>query len=161
MDKKLLILFTIIFSFILIIRCEEEEEEEEDDDNEIPYDFLEGEKYFKKNLKDYLIDSELYKSDRIIEREELEMIFIEIISDGDPNSMIAYLGDTLRELTDYFMNLYYKEKKQIRGKDIYKLFDINAISKKLEELLTKDFQDEEEEMDFDKRDEIGKPNSGL
>ena len=89
------------------------------------------------------------------------MIFIEIISDGDPNSMIAYLGDTLRELTDYFMNLYYKEKKQIRGKDIYKLFDINAISKKLEELLTKDFQDEEEEMDFDKRDEIGKPNSGL
>ena len=59
---------------------------------------------------------------------------------------------SLYELPEYFVERYYNDKKQIRGKDIYNLFDINDISPKLGEivgdtLLYNDYNEEEDNLD--------------
>ena len=56
------------------------------------------------------------------------------------------------------MEKYYKEKKQIRGRDIFYLLDISEITKKFEEIVAENpfFDDYDEEADdLDNRDTFG------
>ena len=94
-----------------------------------------GDMYFKRTLKEYLVEKNLFESDRIIEPDEMKKIFLESVTEGDAESSGEYFGGIFIELADHFVNEYYKERKEIRGKDIYDLIHLDPISKKFEQLM--------------------------
>ena len=165
MKKKLI--FVLVFSLIFLIKCDEDYDdsiyhnsEEEDygyyDDDDYYYDRY-GYGYFKASLKEYLVENKLFNSDRIIEPDEMKKIFLDVVTEGPDNSP-DYLKKTIDELADYFVELYYNEKRQIKGKDIYKLIDIEEISMKFDELTGENPSFNEEEDDLDS---LGKPKVDL
>ena len=50
-------------------------------------------------------------------------------------------------MTKHFIDKYYKERKIIRGKDLFDLIDIEAISEKFQELTDDDYDVEETEKE--------------
>ena len=156
---KEIFFFIYLISLLFIVKCDELPLESWE--NNLDYDELDADRYFKDSLKEYLEENKLIDSERIIQPDELKKIFLDVITDGDPDSSLDYIQKMFEELADHFINLYYKERKTIRGKDIYDLFDINPISHKFEELMGNSpyfpgFSNEEEN-DFDSRDDIGDP----
>ena len=162
--KNKFIVFYILFLIISIYKCELDYSEEEFDDD--MYDPSNEVAAFKETVKDYLVSHNLWESDRLIEKEELKKIFLDIILDESYDEASDYLKGVLEYLTNYFMNKYYKKKKnEIRGRDIYDLIDILEISRKFQQFTgNPDFDDfdynDEEEEDFMDEETI-EPNSGL
>ena len=158
MSKKFIFL-TIFFSFFSLILSQDIQEEEISED--FYYDNYDGEQYFKEIVKDYLIEKNLWKSEKLIQPEELRKIFIDIIMDGEDYKN-GKLKDAFDKLVDYFIDKYYKDKKEIRGKDIYDLIGVTEISLKFEELIGEQKYDEEEDEDeddqYDNMDIVGDPN---
>ena len=78
----------------------------------------------------------------------MKKIFLEIILDQNTEEFPDYLKGVVDFLTKIFLDKYYKKLKVIKGKDIYDLIDILAISRKFKQ-LKEDFDDddfEDEEM---------------
>ena len=151
--KKYFIFVIFLLSLLFFSKCKEGEEEEYYSD----YDNNEVEEHFNETLKKYLIENNLLESERIIQRDEMRRIFLEIITDGDPEPP-EYLNGIIMDLVEYFVNLYYKDRKEIKGKDIINLIDINQISMKFQLMLGNSpyFNgEEEEEINYDKRDVVG------
>ena len=162
MDKKLFLIF-ILLSLLFIYKCkenspEEEEWEEEEDDDDYYGDY-DGDDYFKQSLKEYLVENNLFDSDRIIKPDEMRKIFLDVIAEGDPEGGSEYMEPIFKDLADYFVNTYYKDKPEIRAKQIYDLIDINVISMKFEQMMGDNpyYNGFEEENDFDSRDVVGEP----
>ena len=126
----------LILSIIFLSKSEEtpDQKKEKDDNNNGTFE-EDGDLYFKKTLKDYLVEKNLFDSDRIIEPDEMKKIFLESVTEGDAESSADYFGGIFIELADHFVNEYYKERKEIRGKDIYNLIELDPISKKFEQLM--------------------------
>ena len=140
MNKKYIFLFSLIL-LLLLIKCNEE-----DEINDLNYLLEEGydENYdddeygfFKESLQEYLISNNLFKSEKLIEPNEMRRIFLEVISEGSLENTPSYLRNIFEQLAEHFTESYYSEKKQIRGKDIYNLIDINEINIKFEEFAEK------------------------
>ena len=127
----------LILSLFFLSKSEEtpEPKVEQDDNNNETFE-EDGDLYFKKTLKDYLVEKNLFESDRIIEPDEMKKIFLESVTEGDAESSAEYFGGIFIELADHFVNEYYKERKEIRGKDIYDLINLDPISKKFEQLMS-------------------------
>ena len=125
----------IIVSFFFLSNSEETPEPKVEPDNNNDTFEEDGDLYFKKTLKDYLVEKNLFDSDRIIEPDEMKKIFLESVTEGDAESSGEYFGGIFIELADHFVNEYYKERKEIRGKDIYDLIQLDPISKKFEQLM--------------------------
>ncbi len=157
MEKNFL--FQILFlSLIFISKCQDNLEYDEEEG--YSFDDFNGEKLFKASLKEYLVQNNLYESDRIIKRDEMKKIFLDIITEGEPDNTPQYMERIFQQLTEYFVNVYYKDRKELRGKDIYDLIDIMAISMKFEQMASANSYyegDDEEENSFDKRDVVGEP----
>ena len=133
----LFIFITIIFN----INCDSKSNSNDDD-----YD--EGHKQFKEQLKQYLIETKLLNSEKPIEREEMKKIFIDVMTEKDPQYIPEFLKAILDKLSKYFIDKYYKKKKIIRGKDLYDLIDIEPIAAKFQQLTGSydyDFDESEEE----------------
>ena len=144
MEKKLFFIFAI-FLILAFYKCEENAEKESE--NELFDDDFDQEESFKKSLKEYLVKSNLFDSDRLIEKEEMKKIFLDVILERDPEYAPEYLKESIEYLSKYFVGKYYKKHKEIRGKDIYNLIDIVAISTKFQQLIGEyDDYEEEEEM---------------
>ena len=118
------------------------------------YNFNEEEDhYFKSSLKEYLVENKLFESERVIEPDELKKIFLDVITDDGLENSPENMRKSLYELAEYFVERYYNEKKQIRGKDIYDLFDINDISAKFSDIVgdtinyNNDYNEEEDDLD--------------
>ena len=126
----------LILSLFFLSKSEEtpEPKVEQDDNNNETFE-EDGDLYFKKTLKDYLVEKNLFESDRIIEPDEMKKIFLESVTEGDAESAADYFGGIFIELADHFVNEYYKERKEIRGKDIYNIIELDPISKKVEQLM--------------------------
>ena len=158
----------IIFLIISLYKCEEEYENyeyEEEGFIDDLYDPAKDIEIFQESLKKYLTANDLINSDRLIEREEMKRIFLEIILEQDIEGLPDYLKGILDFLTNHFLDQYYKKKKnEIRGKDIYDLIDITAISRKFQQLTgNPDYDDiyyDEEESDYI-NDIPVQPESGL
>ena len=60
---------------------------------------------------------------------------MELLSGSDKEHPIGQVGGALNELCNYFIKVYYQDKKEIKKKDIYNLIDINAIFKRLEKMM--------------------------
>ena len=153
----------ILFSIIFIVKTEEDPKESENYD----YDYDDGysNDYFKETLKQYLIERKLFDSEEPVKPEEMKKIFLEVITEGDAESSAEYFGGIFNELADYFVNSYYVNRKEIKGKQIYDLIDLNQISSKFEEMIghnpefnpmyDNNFDDSDENSDDDPRDNIG------
>ena len=129
--------FLIILSLFFLLKSEETPEtklETNENNNDEAFE-EDGDMYFKKTLKEYLVEKNLFESDRIIEPDEMKKIFLESVTEGDAESSAEYFGGIFIELADHFVNEYYKERKEIRGKDIYDLIQLDPISKKFEQLM--------------------------
>ena len=192
MNKYLSIL--IIFSIILLVKTDEIKEEkpdknaetqpeqkqegepqvEPDSDDENNYYDEDGDQYFRESLKQYLVERNLFESDQLIQPEEMKKIFLEVLTEGDAESSAEYFGGIFIELADHFVNEYYRERKEIRGKDIFDLINMDPISKKFEQLMSdnskyngaddnNEYQDynnydnDYNDYDYDYRDDVGDP----
>ena len=157
MQKKFFIELLFFFSFLLITKAEEES------DNDDEY----GTDYFKETLKQYLIGKNLFDSEEPVQPEEMKKIFLEVITEGEAESSADYFGGIFNELADYFVNSYYVNRKEIKGKQIYDLIDIEAISQKFEQMIGNNPQfydndgDDEENNDYDTRDDVGEATSDV
>ena len=146
--KNYFLLFSLILIFKLYV-CKKKDFKEkkiEEKDNEEIINF-------KASLKEYLEVNDLYNSDRIIKPSEMKRIFFEVINEGDSDNTPVYLRKIFGDLTEYFVKKYYNEKKEIKGKDIYNLFDINDITKKFEQIaiennpLFNNYNKEDDDLD--------------
>ena len=112
--------------------------------------------------KYYLVEKNLWESDKLIKPDEIRKIFIDIINEGEEykNNKLKIAFD---EVINYFIDKYYKEKKEIKGKDLYELININEVHLKFDELIKNKINDKEEnendlDKQFDNMDIIGEPN---
>ena len=93
------------------------------------------EESLKNYLKKYLIENNLFESDKIIKPEEFKKIFIKMMLEGSSiDEVDDYTREITKELANIFIEKYYKKKKEIRGKDIYDLININDITQKYYQL---------------------------
>ena len=156
MSKNWIILPFFLYFFYSVLAKNTQNEDYED----FSYDNYDGNQYFKEIVKDYLIEKKLWKSDKLIQPEELRTIFMDIIMDGEEYKENK-LKETFEKLADYFINKYYEDKKTIRGKDIYDLIEMSEISLKFEELIENnkyDIEYEDEDINYDNMDIVGEPN---
>ena len=156
MSKNWIILPFFLYFFYSVLAENTQNEDYED----FSYDNYDGDQYFKEIVKDYLIEKKLWKSDKLIQPEELRTIFMDIIMDGEEYKENK-LKETFEKLADYFINKYYEDKKTIRGKDIYDLIEMSEISLKFEELIGNnkyDIEYEDEDINYDNMDIVGEPN---
>ena len=157
-----ILLVLIILYLITLIKSEDLTLDEEELDDDYVYDNYDSEKYFKELVKEYLEDNDLWKSDELIQPDELRKIFLDIITDGEESNEPRF-KEALDKLADFYIDKYYKERKEIRGKDVYDLLDITEISLKYDEILAEKYEDEdddddEDEDEYDNMDMIGEPN---
>ncbi len=135
LQNKIFIFFIILIIFYT--KCNEKK------DLNYDYDYNEGTKQFKESLKQYLTENGLLNSEKIIEREEMKKILFDILTEKDAEFIPDFLTEILEILTKHFIDKYYKEKKIIRGKDLYSLIDIESIAEKFQELTDDDYGDDE------------------
>ena len=164
MTKNLFLIIIIIYTISLIL-CQNSTEDESMED--YTYDNYDGEQYFKEIVKEYLEEKKLWNSDKLIQPDELRKIFFDIITDGEESSDPKF-KEAFAKLADFFIDKYYKEKKEIRGKDVYDLIGITEISLKFDEILGLRSEDDEDEDDDDDDDDddndddnmdmVGEPN---
>ena len=111
-------------------------------------------------MKEYLTEEKLINSERIIDRKEMEKIFIDILTEKDASYIPEFLKKILDKLNVYFLDKYYKKKKIIRGKDLYQLINMEEISTKFQQISSNpdfDFS----ELDDDDEDEYEESDSDL
>ena len=150
MIKNIFILI-ILLSFLSLLKADD-----------LIYDDYDEDQYFKELIKEYLLEKNLWENDKLINPDEIRKIFIDIINEGeeDKNNKLKNAFD---EVINYFIDKYYKEKKEIKGKDLYELININEVHLKFDELIKDKINDKEEnendlDEQFDKIDKIGEPN---
>ena len=134
MKKEFIIKF-LLLSLILLIKCDDVNNEEEE------YSDLDRNNYFKESLKEYLKEHNLFNNDKIIKPNDIKKIFIIVLTGQDKDSLPEEIVENFNKLSDYFINIYYKNRKEIRGKEFYDLVDMGEIFKKMEELFRDDTDD--------------------
>lgn len=159
--------YIIILLNITLSKCEEIPEGE---DNNNDYDDGYSEDYFKESLKKYLVERNLFESEEPVSKEQMKKIFLEVITEGDYESSSEYFGGIFNELADYFVDSYFVNRKEIKGKEIYDLININHISDKFEQMLgnnphfvsddnsTNVNDEDEDNNEYDSRDDVGEPS---
>jgi hypothetical protein len=110
---------------------------------------LKYEESLRSYIKTYLIKHKLIESDRSIKKEEMKKIFIDIMEQGaseeEINDNMKYINE---ELANIFVNKYYKKRKEIKGKDIINLINVNDINQKYYQLIGEIPFFDEEDNDF-------------
>ena len=160
--------FIILFlSLVFISKAQEGDHKDLPEDNNWEgnnndYDDYDSEAYFKNSLKEYLEEKKLFNSERAIPRDEMKKIFADVVYDGEPKDG-EYMHEIFEQLNEYFVNTYYTNRKEIKGKELYDLIDIKEISDKFEQMFGSNpylngNEDNMEENDYDSRDAVGDPS---
>lgn len=158
--KKQFIYLLILFLIILLVKCHDYDYDmiHYDDEEEDDYDEDDGYETFRKSLREYLTENKLIDSDKLIKPKRLKKIFLETVGDTDVEGIPQKIKEIYGELADFFIEKYYTKKKEIRGKDIFKLFNFNEISLKLNELIQANPYYGEEDDDKLKDPDDDQPN---
>ena len=142
----------IVITIIIFIKCENKTKSDKNN-------YFEGTYDFKDFVKEYLTEEKLINSERIIDRKEMEKIFIDILTEKDASYIPEFLKKILDKLSVYFLDKYYKKKKIIRGKDLYQLINMEEISTKFQQISSNpDFDlselddDDEDEYEYEESD---------
>ena len=166
--KKFLMFIILFLSLIFISKTQEDDQQDLSEDNNwevnnFDYDDFDNDIYFKNSLKEYLVEKNLFDSERAIPKDEMEKIFSDVIFDGGPEGDTEYMSEIFKQLTEYFVNTYYVNRKEIKGKELYDLIDIKEVSAKFEQMIgTNPYfngnEDDIEENDYYSRDTVGDPS---
>ena len=140
MDKKSIIFF-LLLSFVLIIKCDDKSFEKEEEEE---YSDLNRNNYFKEALKEYIIENNLYNNDKLIQPNYIKTIFLNVFTGQSKDNLPEEIVETFDKLSNYFINIYFKDRKEIRGKEFYDLVDINEIFIKMEELFPDNSDDDKD-----------------
>ena len=139
MEKKSIIFF-LLLSFVLIIKCDDKSFEKEEEE----YSDLNRNNYFKEALKEYLIEHNLYNNDKLIQPNDIKTIFLNVFTGQSKDNLPEEIVETFDKLSNYFITIYFKDRKEIRGKEFYDLVDINEIFIKMEELFPDNSDDDKD-----------------
>ena len=127
--NKIYFLF-IIQLLLSIFQCKSNYVDDFLDDYDLIYA-----KNLKKSLKKYLIKNNLFDNNRLVKPDEMKKIFIDVLLEGVSLEEIDdFTRHIYEELATIFIEKYYKERNQIKGKDIYELININEVMEKYYQL---------------------------
>ena len=128
---NLLLTFLIfILSYILIIDCKTNLVDDVLDDYDIKY-----EEYLKNFFMNYLENNDLISSDKLVTEEDMKKIIIDIMLEGlSPNEVEENILTLYKDLADILIQKYYKEKKEIKGKDLINIINIKELMQTYYEL---------------------------
>ena len=157
MPKHFIILIILFISFQLLKSHGYYDEYPDLDGNYDDYGLNDNNYYdnFNESLKNYLVENGYFESDRLIEPQELKKILYEVLSEGDPDKNSESVKKIFKQLAERFTDVYYNDKKQIRGKDIFGLINIDDIWARFDDYLDYnisgkyDFDDDDEDDDLD------------
>ena len=140
--KYKICIFFILFSILIKTKGNSDNILDDEFDLNLKY-----EESLNSFIKTYLTKHKLIESDRTIKQEEMKKIFIDIMEQGvsEINDNIKYINE---ELANIFVNKYYKKRKEIKGKDIIDLININDINQKYYQLIGEIPFFDEEDNDF-------------
>ena len=94
------------------------------------------EEYLKKFFLNYLNNNNLISSDKLITENEMKKIIVDIMLEGlSPSEIEENILMLYKELADIFIEKYYKEKKDIKGKDLINIINIKELMQKYYELI--------------------------
>ena len=128
--NRIYVLFIIEFSLLSIFNCKSNYLDDFLDDYDLIYA-----KSLRKSLKKYLIKQKLFESNKLIKPDEMRKIFIDVMLEGvNFDEMDDFTKELYEELAKIFIDKYYKERKEIKEKEIYELFNVNDIMQKYYEL---------------------------
>ena len=165
MPRLSISLIIILFLLITLNKCHGDYY----DDYPYPDDYYDDNDYndnnyydnFNETLKNYLVENGYFDSDRLIEPYEMKKILYEVISEGDADKNSEGLKKIFSQLAERFTEVYYNDRKQIRGKDIYGLINIDDIWARFDDYLDynasskyDDFFDDDENDDLDDNNSI-------
>ena len=127
---KINILLIFLLSYILIINCKTNLVDDVLDDYDIKY-----EEYLKKFFLNYLESNNLISSDKLITEEEIKKIIMDIMLEGlSPNEVEENIIQLYQELADILIQKYYKQQKEIKGKDLINIINIKELMQTYYEL---------------------------
>ena len=126
----LLIFLIFILPYILIIDCKTNLVDDVLDDYDIKY-----EEYLKNFFLNYLENNDLISSDKLVTEEDMKKIIIDIMLEGlSPNEVEENILTLYKDLADILIQKYYKEKKEIKGKDLINIINIKELMQTYYEL---------------------------
>jgi len=126
----LLIFLIFILSYILIIDCKTNLVDDVLDDYDIKY-----EEYLKNFFMNYLENNDLISSDKLVTEDDMKKIIIDIMLEGlSPNEVEENILTLYKDLADILIQKYYKEKKEIKGKDLINIINIKELMQTYYEL---------------------------
>ena len=126
----LLIYLIIILLYIIDINCKTNLVDDVLDDYDIKY-----EEYLKNFFLNYLENNDLISSDKLITEDDMKKIIIDIMLEGlSPNEVEENILTLYKDLADILIQKYYKEKKEIKGKDLINIINIKELMQTYYEL---------------------------
>ena len=126
----LLIYLIIILLYITDINCKTNLVDDVLDDYDIKY-----EEYLKNFFLNYLENNDLISSDKLVTEDDMKKIIIDIMLEGlSPNEVEENILTLYKDLADILIQKYYKEKKEIKGKDLINIINIKELMQTYYEL---------------------------
>ena len=127
---NIILIIFILLENLLLITNKANSIDDYLDDIDIKY-----EEYLKKFFLNYLKKNNLISSERLIAKNEMKKIIVDIMLEGlSPSEIEENILMLYKELADIFIEKYYKEKKDIKGKDLINIINIKELMQKYYEL---------------------------
>ena len=126
----LLIFLILLLLYIIDINCKTNLVDDVLDDYDIKY-----EEYLKNFFMNYLENNDLISSDKLVTEDDMKKIIIDIMLEGlSPNEVEENILTLYKDLADILIQKYYKEKKEIKGKDLINIINIKELMQTYYEL---------------------------
>ena len=126
----LLIYLILLLLYIIDINCKTNLVDDVLDDYDVKY-----EEYLKNFFLNYLENNDLISSDKLITEDDMKKIIIDIMLEGlSPNEVEENILTLYKDLADILIQKYYKEKKEIKGKDLINIINIKELMQTYYEL---------------------------
>ena len=126
----LLIYLILLLLYIIDINCKTNLVDDVLDDYDIKY-----EEYLKNFFMNYLENNDLISSDKLVTEDDMKKIIIDIMLEGlSPNEVEENILTLYKDLADILIQKYYKEKKEIKGKDLINIINIKELMQTYYEL---------------------------
>ena len=126
----LLIFLILLLLYITDINCKTNLVDDVLDDYDIKY-----EEYLKNFFMNYLENNDFISSDKLVSEDDMKKIIIDIMLEGlSPNEVEENILTLYKDLADILIQKYYKEQKDIKGKDLINIINIKELMQTYYEL---------------------------
>ena len=126
----LLIFLILLLLYITDINCKTNLVDDVLDDYDIKY-----EEYLKNFFLNYLENNDFISSDKLVSEDDMKKIIIDIMLEGlSPNEVEENILTLYKDLADILIQKYYKEQKDIKGKDLINIINIKELMQTYYEL---------------------------